>query len=325
MPGVRGDNLALYTKDMYDAEYESRKEVDSVHDKLYQVNSKVSGAGDKSTQLLGAGDLKRHTVEGESIDYKSPVQGWAYLVKYWTYSDGLSLTKESVEDTVKLGNLLKALANSWGKSVRFAEETMGATPFNRGGDLGGEWVFNGSHTNNSDSSGDLLFDGFPLFNLTGNPRSTKGGGTYFNSIADRELTPANFEELYNLHTATNNKDELDRVASNPCDTLLVSPGADRFKAERIVDTSRGMPSSTVNDLNTYYKIVTVIAWDYLSDSAFYLMKKQSPGMQFHKRQSPEIRFFRDEDNRGYKASIDLRIGVLFKDWRNVSRAGGTAA
>jgi len=325
MPGVRGDNLALYTKDMYEAQYETYKEVDTVHDKIYYVKSKVSGAGDKETQILGAGNLKRHEVEGESIDYKSPKQGWEYLTRYWTYSDGISLTKEAVEDTVKLGNFLKSLANSWGKSTRYAEEVMGATPFNRGGDLLGEWVFNGTHTNNTDSSGNMMYDSEPFFNLTGNTRSTKNGGTYYNSIAGLTLTPANFEILYNLHTATNNRDERDRVCSNPCDTLLVSPGADRFAAERIVDTSRGMPSSQINDKNVYYKIVSVMDWDYLSDSAFYLLKRQSQNMQFHKRQSPEIRFFRDEDNRGYKVSIDLRQGVLFKDWRNVSRGGGTAA
>ena len=325
MAGVRGDNLALYLKDLYSAEYESYKEVKTKYQDIYQVKNNVKGAGDKSSQLLGAGSLKRHETEGESIDYKSPVSGWEYQTRYWTYSDGISLTKEAVDDTVKLGNLLKDLANSWGKSERYAKETHAATPFNNGGTLAGHWSFNGSHTGNSDSSGDKLYDGYPLFNLTGNKRSTKGTGTYYNSVAGLTLTPANFETLYNLMTATNNRDERDRVCSNPCDTLLCPPGSDRFKADRIVDTSTGMPSSQINDINPYYKLVGVIDWDYLTDGAFYLLKRQSSAMQFHERQAPEIRFFRDEDNRGYKVSIDLRIGVLFKDWRNIVRGGGSAA
>ena len=79
--------------------------------------------------------------------------------------------------------------------------------FNNGGALSGDWVLNGTHTNNTDSSGNLMYDSKPLFNLTGNTRSTKSGGTYYNSVASLSLTPANFETVYNLHTATNNRDE----------------------------------------------------------------------------------------------------------------------
>ncbi|MBD3352826.1 MAG: hypothetical protein GF364_15170 [Candidatus Lokiarchaeota archaeon] len=329
MAGIRADQLALYTKDMYAAEYEGYKEIETKYDKIYKLRNDVKGAGDKVTQLLGAGDLKRHTVEGEDINYKSPIQGWEFLVKYWTYSDGISLTKESVEDTVKLGNLLNSLANSWGKSVRIAKEEMGSRVFNEGGTLAGDWVFNGTHSGNTDNSGDLLYDSFPLFNLTGNARATKGGGTYFNSVAGLTLTPDNFETIYNRHTSVNNRDERDRVVANPADTLLVYPGADRFQAERIVDTSRGIPNSQLNDKNPYYKLVDVIAWDYLTDintnGGFYVGKRQSMDFQFHERQRPEIRFFRDDNNRGYKASIDIRIGVLLKNWRVWSRAGGSSS
>jgi len=325
MPGLRADQLALYTKDLYKAEYEGYKEIPTKYDQIFKVRNDVAGAGDKMTQLLGAGDLDRHTVEGQDILFKSPIQGWEYLVKYWTYSSGIALTKEAVEDTVKLGNLLKQLANSWGISVRIVKEEMGSRVFNQGGTLAGDWVFNGTHIGNADASGDLLYDSKPLFNLTGNQRATKGGGTYFNSVAGLALTPDNFETIYNRHTATNNRDERDRVVSNPCDTLLVSPGANRFLAERIVDTSRGLPGGQLNDMNPYYKIVSVIDWDYLTDSAFYVGKRQSMNFQFHERQKPEIRFFRDENNRGYKASIDIRIGVLIKDWRMWTRGGGSSA
>lgn len=324
MAGVSRDQLSLYVKDMYKVERESYKEIPTMHDKIFKVVNGVKGAGDKVTQLLGVGRLKRHTVEGEKIDYKSPVQGWEFLVRYWTYSDGISLTKEAVEDTVKLGNLIKELAATWGKQVRIAEEDMGATVFNRGGDLLGEWVFNGTHQGNTAAYGDMLYDNKPLFNLTGNTRSSKAGGTYYNSVAGLTLTPANFETVYNLHTATNNKDERDEVISNPADTLLTGVGADAFLAERILNSEK-MPVSELNDVNPYYKIVTPMSWDYLSDSAFYVGKRASDSFQFHKRQMPEIRFFRDEDNRGYKASIDIRQGILIKNFRTWSRGGGTSA
>lgn len=327
MAGLTTDQVALYVKDMYKAEREGFKEAEVKYSQVLKVNNNVTGAGDKVTQILGAGALTRHTTEDQQIVFKSPVQGWEYLVKYWTYSDGIALSKNAVEDTVKLGNLIKELANTWGRQVRITKETFAARIFNEGGNLSGDWIFNGTHTGNTDSSGNLLYDSKPLFNLTGNARSTKGGGTYYNSVASLTVTPSDFETLYNLQTSTNNRDERDNIVQNPCDTILVRPGADRFKAERIVDTSKGMPGGQLNDSNPYYKIVSVIDWDYLeaTEAAFFVGKRQHPAIQFCERQMSEIRFFRDETNLGYKASINIRIGILIKDWRCWVRGGGTSA
>lgn len=327
--GLRAEQQALYVKDMYKAEYESYTETPTVHDKIYKVVTKgVTGAGNKETQLLGAGDLERHTVEGQDINFKSPKEGWSFYVKYHTFSDGLSLTKEAVADTVKLGDLLKTLANSWGLSLRVLKETFAARVFNNGGTLLGDFVFNGTHTGNTDPSGDLLYDSEPLFNLTGNTRSTKGGGTYYNSVALLTLTPGNFETVYNLHTATNNRDERDRVMENPADTLLTRKGAEHFSAVRILESTQ-MPGGQLNDTNVYKSLVTPIAWDYLTDGttykAFYIGKRQHRDFQWHDRQMPEIDFFRDNTNRGYKASIDTRFGAFIKNFRCWSRGGGTSA
>lgn len=327
MAGLTTDQVALYLKDMYKAEREGYKEVETKYNQIWKVVNNVKGAGDKITQILGQGKLTRHLTEGQQIVFKSPVQGWEFLVKYWTFSDGIALSKEAVEDTTKLGNLLKDLSVSWGKQVRIVKEEFGSRPFNEGGNLSGDFIFNGTHTGNTDSSGDLMYDSEPLFNLTGNTRSTKGGGTYFNSVAGLTLTPANFETLYNLQTATNNRDERDNIVRNPADTLLVRPGANRWLADRIVGTERGIPGQQLNDINPYYKLVSVIDWDYLesAEGNFYIGKRQSDDFQFRERQDTEIRFFRDEGNLGYKASINIRIGVLLKNFRTWGRGGGTSA
>lgn len=326
MAGISAQQLSLYVKDMYKAEYEGYQDVATVYDKVFKVVNNVTGAGDKVTQLLGAGKLTRHLTEGQQIVFKSPVEGWTFLTKYHTFSDGLALSKEAVENTVKVKNLIKDLANSWGKQVRICKEEMGSRVFNEGGNLSGDWIFNGTHTGNSAPYGDMLYDNKPMFNLTGNARSTKGGGTYYNSVAGLTLTPANFETVYNLHTATNNRDERDNVVKNPADTILVRPGANRWLADRIVGSEK-MPNSQLNDPNPYYKLVSVIDWDYLeaAEAAFFIGKRQSMDFQFHERQSSEIRFFRDETNLGYKASINIMIGVLIKNFRTWSRGGGTSA
>ena len=327
MAGIRADQTALYLNDMYKASRESYQEVETKYNQIFKVVNNVEGAGDKITQVLGAGKLKRHTIEGEDVTFKSPVIGWEFLVKYWTFSDGIALSKEATEDTRKLGNLLKDLANTWGKQVRICKEEMAARVFNEGGNLSGDFIFNGTHTGQNDSSGNMMYDSEPLFNLTGNTRSSKGGGTYYNSVAGLTLTPANFETVYNLHTTTNNRDERDNVVKNPADTLLTLPGSSRFLAERILNTERGLPGGQLNDVNPYYKILTAMDWDYLeaAEAAFFVGKRLSDDFQFRERQKPEIRFFRDEQNLGYKTSINLRQGILIKNFRTWSRGGGTSA
>ena len=334
MAGVRGDQTSLYVKDMYKAEREGYKEVPTKHDQIFSVKSKgVYGAGEKSTQILGPGSLARHTTEDQDIDFKSPIEGFTFMTKYWTYSDGIALSKEAVADTVKLGNVLRDLANLWGKQVRIAKEELGARIFNEGGNLLGDWTLNGSHTGNTDSSGDLAYDGAPLFNLTGNTRSTKGGGTYYNSVASLSLdSTSDFETLYNLHTATNNRDERDDVIQNPADTLLTKVGSDAFLAKQLLGTkgpNNSLPYSDTNNMNPYEDILTHLSWDYLDpdgdENAFFIGKRQHTDFQFHVRQNPEIHYFVDEKNRGERASIDIRIGTMIKNFRCWARGGGTAA
>lgn len=326
MPGITNDQVAIYMKDMYKAEREGYKEMPTKYNEIFKVVSGVTGAGDKMTQMLGAGRLTRHLTEDQKINFKSPVQGWEFLVKYWTFSDGLAFTKTAVDDTTKLGNLIKDLAKTWGRMVRIEKEEWAARVFNEGGNLTGDVVFNGSHIGNTAANGNLLYDGFPLFNLTGNARSSKGGGTYYNSVAALTVTPSDFETLYVLHTSTNNRDERDNVVQNPCDTILVRPGAQRFQADRLVGTEK-YPNSQLNDINPYYKLVSVIDWDYLeaAEAAFFVGKRQSDDFQFHERQDSEVRFWRTEDDLGYKASINVRFGILIKNWRVWSRGGGTSA
>lgn len=330
MAGLSADQVSLYRKDMYKAEREGEMEKEVMYPKIFRVKTKdIRGAGDKFTQLLNAGPLSRHTAEGQDIVFKSPLEGWTTYVKYHTYSDGLTFTPEAVEDTVKLGDILKDLANSWGQEVRVAKETLSAGIFNNGGDLLGSFEFNGSHTGQTDPSGKLLYDSKPLFNLTGNTRTTKGGGTYYNSVASLTVTQANFETVYNLMTATNNKDEQDRIIRNEVDTFLSRPGADHLAAKRIL-LSENLAGGQLNDKNPYVGLIkNIYAWDYLeaAEAAFFVGKAQHESLEFHERMAPQIRFFRNENNAGYKASIRVRFGIHLKPgaWRAWGRGGGTSA
>lgn len=334
MPGLRSEQVDAFRKDMYKFEREGVKEVPTMYQKVYKVvtGDKVKGAGSKDTQQLSAGALERHTVEGQNINFRSPLQGWTTYVKYHTYSDGLTFSPEAIEDTIKLQNMLQDYSRTWGQEVRVAKETIAARGFNEGGNLAGDFVFNGSFIGEADPSGDLLYDGKPLFNLTGNARTTKGGQTHYNSVAaaypaSGDILPSQFATLYNLMTATNNKDEQGRPIMNKPDTVLVKPGADYFAMHRIL-TSEKLANSDLNDKNPYLGLIkNIYDWDYLTQNAMYVGKAQAESFQFHERLAPEIRFFRHEDTAGYKASIRVRFGVYFKfgAWRNWVRGGGTSA
>ena len=331
MAGLRADQLPLYKKDMYKAEREGYDEVPTTYNKIFFVKEAVTGAGDKVSQVLGAQQLTRHTSENQQIDYASPSNGWEFLVKYHTYSAGLSLGFEAVEDTVKLGNLLNDLAQTWGRQNRRAKEKLAARMFNEGGTLSGDWVFNGTHVGNADSSGDMLYDGSPLFALNNASylHTTKSGNTYYNSVASLALTPSNFETIYQLHVTTNAFDEAGDEIENPVDTVLTKSGTDQFLADRIFSTprSQGMPFGQNNDVNPYFGIINnKIGWRYLNDTAdvFYIGKARSTDFQFHERMRPRLRFFRDENTAGYKVSNMLRIGILIKNFRAWSRGGGTS-
>ena len=328
--GLSADQASVYLKDMYKAEREGMMEIPPMYPKAFKVVNNVKGAGDKYTQLLKAGPLTRHTAEGQDIEFNSPIEGWTTFVKYHTYSDGLTFSPEAIEDTIKLGNMLTDLSKTWGEEVVVAKEEMASGVFNDGSDLLGNYVFNGSHTGQTDSSGDLLYDSIPMFNLTGNARTTKGGGTYYNSDSALAVTPDDFETLYNLMTATNNRDEQDRIKANPMDSVITAPGANAFKMQRIINTKpdQGLPGGQLNDTNVYFGLIkNHIMWDYITDGAFFVGKAQHSALEFHERLSPVIRFFRNENNAGYKASIRVRFGVHAKPgaWKAWGKAGGTYA
>lgn len=331
MPGLSADEVSLYRKDLYKFERIGNKEKPTMYDKIFKVvqGNQVDGAGDKETQGLGAGALTRHTSEGQDIRFVSPREGWTTYVKYWMFSAGLTFSFEAIQDTRKLGNKIKELATTWGREVRVSKETMASSSFNHGGDLSGYFVFNGTHTGETDPSGDLLYDSIPWFNLTGNKRSTKGGGQYYNSVAGLTVTPANFETVYNLVTDTNAHDEEDRNCENEVDTVLTRPGANHFAMQRILKSNQ-LAGGQLNDVNPYSDLIkNIYKWSYLdsTENAFFVGKAQHPSIEFRERMAPLMDFFRNNENGGYKASTMTRFGTWFKvgAWMAWGRGGGTSA
>jgi len=326
--GVRQDIINSILKDSYNIFFDAdrRERLLAMHPLIYMMKQ-GTGAGDKETQFLGLGELKQHTSEGEDFDFKSPIEGFQYFVNYDTFSGALAMNPESVEDSLKLGDTMKKFAVTWAPAYNRAKEKYAAKVFNLGGLVAGDPIFDGSHPGNVDPSQNLIFDNKSFFNLSGNLRQSITGGTYFNSIAGLVLDETTFEQLWNLIKATNNRDELDERVSNRCDTIVVRDGADDNAAKRILETTgdnRSRPFTQENTTNIFAGVVKRVPWAYLEDDAFYLMKRNTLALQFHNRMIPEIRFWRNENNGGYRASFRVRFGVMITDWRKIVRGGGTS-
>lgn len=326
MPGTTTHTPAIYEKNMYKVFFETTKlkAEDVVYNKIFQVKNGVKGGGDKITQLLPLGDLVRHLAEGQDIVYRSGAQGWPFYVKYHTFSDGAKLTYEAIEDSIKVDNYLKDLAKTWTESSIDAKESLASRVFNHGGTLAGDFVCNGTHLDQTDPSGDLMPDSKPYFTLSGNNYTTKGGATYYNSVADITLSVANYKTIYNLHSATNAYTESGRPIQNAVDTLLTRRGSDYQEALTILTTKEGLPGGQLNDRNIWYETATPMKWAYLTDSAFYVGKRNTEFMQFHQRKYGIFSYREDANNKGALADYIERFGILLMR-RMFSRGGGSSA
>ena len=76
-------------------------------------------------------------------------------------------------------------------------------------------------------------------------------------------------------------------------------------------------------------ISNIIPWDYLeaAEDAYFVGKAQHEAFCFCERQGQETNFFKNNDNNGYRASVDMRFGLWFKPgaWKAWVRGGGSAA
>lgn len=333
---LTSDQMVLFEKDMYEVAREGYKIKQTEYDQIYAVDRKVTGAGDKSTQLLGADRLTEKKVQGQGFVFRSPVQGWTSYVAYKTFYDAVGFDKEEVEDNVRngqIGQTLKDYAFTWGDAYRITKEEFAAAFFMYGGLTSGDPIFNGSWGNNADPSGDLIYDSKPLFNLTGNKRTTKAGKQYYNAVTTSALTETNFGTLYDLMSVTNAYSEHGVKAQNKPDTLLTEEGSYFREACKLLESEK-LPGGELNDINPWKKAVYAtkpMSWAYLDPTinagAWYVLKAKAPQLLFKDRQQPVIEFFRSKETRGYKATVDARFGVHLKPgaWKCIAKNGGSYA
>ena len=328
---LTSDQMELYEKDMYVVMNENYKLKQTHFQDIYKLKEGATGGGDKETQILGADKFRKKSFQGQGFQFRSPVQGWQTLVQYETFFDAVKFDKEEVEDNVRngeVGRTLKNYAASWGDAYRVTKDEFAASFFNKGGHTSGDAIFNGSWGKQVDSSGDLLYDSFPFFNLTGNARTNKAGDTYYNAVTTSAINETNFGTLYDLMAVTNAFTEVTTPMENKPTMCLTQEGAD-FRAAWVILKTTGMnrsfPGGQLNDRNPWVDRVVPKDWWALSGGAWYLLEAKAQELQFDDRQKPVIEFYRNKENRSYMATVDTRFGVHMKAgvWKKIVRNGGS--
>lgn len=308
---VRNQFTEAMKRNMYAWFFESYDEEPMMHGKIFGSKT-ISSAYDQSTSAVGLGELDE-VAESEAIQADQLMEGYTTYGKIRKFAKKLHLSQELIEDHQKVKNLLKDAASGWGSATNRTLERFYAKFFNYGGYTAGHECYNHSISGIlTDSTGLLSYDGKPFFALSGNNHPSKGGGTYYNSQA-LDLTPDNFETVYNLMTITNSFNERDEeIVIMP--TVLLVPHNLKFTAQRILESER-KPSSMDNDVNVLQDIVKLVTWRYLTDTNAWFLGCAGKGLVALKRRAPKVDFYYDEDTETYKAKVSMRYGCMDQNWR----------
>lgn len=312
---LRPDFVEGMKADMYEYyfEGESYSDYKPVWPLIYK-EQKSNRAYEKGTSVIGVGELEE-VEPGAVAPIENVREGWTTLGKNRTFKKAVIITKEALDDHQKVENMLKATAKEWGNKWPETKDTMAAKPFLFGGLTAGHDIFNNAISGGvlSDPSGLLMYDSIELFNLSGNTRTSKGGGTYYNAAA-LALSVPNIKTQWTLMTVTNAKNERDEVITIIPDSLIIGSGALEWTGRTILESTL-VPGSGNNDKNLLQGIVDLIVWRKITDTDAWILSKVKHGKVFQNRMEPEIKFFEDKKTSNWEANIMTRAGVRFDNFR----------
>ncbi len=314
MPALTMQFAKTSIDDMYEViwDAEAYDKLKPVASELFADVKKPDGAYYQTTSLIGMGKLKA-TSETDGYQFGSPVEGYTVLAKPKDYTDGIDFTYDSIKDNAKIGNILKETAAGWGGSKKQTIEQFYTDFFNYGGYLAGKDIFNGTVNGVvTDASGDLGYDSYPFFALSGNNHVSKKNGTYYNADT-LSLTAANAETAFNLMSVTNSYDEKDEKITLKPDIMWYHPSLE-FAVRRILE-STSVPGKTDNDKNVLQSIVEPVCLPLLNTSIMWGYGVRKKGLRKIMWQDMTVDFYDDKDNRCWKAVCEMRLLGCMNNWR----------
>lgn len=312
----RNDFTEAVRKDGYSWYWESYEEIPTTYQEIFKEED-IDGAYTKEVSSSGMNDL-REKGESEPIQEDTPMEGYPIIGKVRTFASKLSWSMELYDDA-QVANLFKTTVQSWGDSVPRTRDRWYANFINKGAFTDGDSIFNNTIPDVViDTSGNKIYDGFPLFTPTGTPRSSRGGGTYYNFSAVNDLDATTLQAIYTHMTTMNNRDEKDDEVIIEPDVLLV-PASMKFKAEELVHYT----NTASTDFMLYNNKpsdalrgkLQVVVWPRMSDSDSWILLQKKKGLVALNRMEDQIDFYRDNETKAYIATILVRFGGYVRNWR----------
>jgi len=307
---IEGMKKNAYEYGLEQREYEQEKSVVPLICDIKTTNA----AWEQSTTVISSSDLEQFN-EGEEIPSTGLKEGYTTYCGIKKFGKKLAATREVSKDIQRLEHWVEDITKQFMVDAQRTKDKFVAKHFNYGGYTSGHSIFNQTLENGlfTDPSGDYIYDGKPFFNLSGNTRSSKGGGTYYNGVA-LDLNDANFRTLWQLITRTNAYNEDDTEVAITPDIILVPTGEMKFKADEVLKSSKN-PYSAENRINPIQDLVKPISWRYLSDTDAWFIGCAKKGLIFYQSEEPEIDFWYDHKHQVYYYSIVERYGLMIKNWR----------
>lgn len=311
----RNDFTEAIRKQGYAWYWENYDEIPTTYQEIF-AEEDMSGAYVQETSAVGLNDLKEKP-ESEPLQEDTPMEGYPIYGKCRTFGSKVSWSMELYEDS-QVEGLFQKTVQSWARSVPRTKDRWYSNFFNYGGYTAGNDIFNNSIPDIvTDPSGNLIYDSKPLFNLSGNTRKSKKGGTYYNGFA-LDLDASNLLHVYKHMTQTNNRDEKDDEIILEPDTLLV-PSSLKFTAQELLQYENQFTTNFLMEvskpLNLLKGKLDIIVWPRLSDSDAWFLLCRKQGLKAMNRMSDQIDFYRDPDTKAYIATIVVRWGGYANNWR----------
>lgn len=317
---IKGGVKDLYGYSMEKMEYEKANE------DWLDIFEEVTVDGDhwQDTSVVGPKKLRK-TGQNEGYTLSGATEGYTVMAAIFDYTDAIAMSYDAVRDIHKVKNILKSCAEGWGPGAIITRLEFYARLFNKGGYTAGDWIFNGTPESGrqTDTSGNGCYDSASSsaivapFCRTGDTykhTSKVGQTSYYNALASGSLSNNTLVNLINLIEVTNSYDESDVKVPIMVDTIMYPQG--KWDDIGHILESDNVAGGTLNDKQIVgRKLKYRFENPFLDDTDGIFIGVKKKGLKMLKRMDPRYDFFENKMARAYVATVEMRMGVMFNNWR----------
>jgi hypothetical protein len=322
--GTVNEFVESIKRDLYTVEAEQYK-IPAGTWKQYWSVKPVKTGWDKATTNIHHQKMPE-VQDSEGLPGRESIQGYTSYGVVRTYGLFKEYSYRLIEDSAQHQvNQLRDELTALKDSMEITKDSVLADVFNYGGFLLGHETFKvaGKYPDLPDSphpTDGLIYDGKPLFALTGNNHPSKGGGTYFNGDANA-LSIANLDTAATRMLSTNARNESDLKVSltGGQKVKLVIPQELEFTARQILtQTNLTIAAATQNDPRPHFNKYDIVVNPYLTDTnAWFLVIPNPNGLVMLDRQPLRTSVVNDDKYQKVTATAYFRFGLRVGNWRYV--------